>query len=311
MKLRIGTRKSDLAQTQSKTVLKQLADKGIQGELVLIDSSGDKDRKTPLYETDGSQPGVFTKELEDALIDGRIDLAVHSLKDLPTEVRTELMVAAVSVREDAGDTLLIHTEHSAPSLPLGIALGSRIGTSSLRREAQLLAVRPDLRVQPLRGNVPTRLKKVEKFEISATVLANAGLNRLKLDLSHVIAVSLSAELFVGAPGQGALGLETRTDVPPKLRKALSELNDAKASAETGLERKLLRELEGGCTLPFGARAKWLGNDLFELRAFLGIVEPNGDQAAVRKWLAFERFHGEGAEAGLIKEALAYFRGRMK
>ena len=311
MKLRIGTRKSDLAQTQSKTVLEQLAAKGLPGELVFIESSGDKDRKTPLYETQSSQAGVFTKELEEALVDGRIDLAVHSLKDLPTQVRDGLLVAAISVRENSGDTLLINPEHSAPSLPLGIALGSRVGTSSLRREAQLLAVRSDLRVLPLRGNVPTRVKKVEKFEFSATVLANAGLNRLKLDLSKVVAIPLALEQFVGAPGQGALGLETRSDLHPKLGKALLELNNVKAAAETTLERKLLRELEGGCTLPFGARAKALGNDLFELRAFLGVIEPNADEKAPRKWRSFERFHGEGTEAGLLKEALAYFRGRMK
>ena len=308
MKLRIGTRKSDLAQTQSSFVMAILKSRGLDGELVFIESSGDRDRKTPLYETGGFSPGVFTKELEEALLKNRIDLAIHSLKDLPTQCPDGLKVAAVGFRENAGDSLLINPLAADSSITLGIALNAKVGTSSLRREAQLLAVRPDLKVQSLRGNVPTRVKKAISGDFSGVVLANAGLKRLNLDLSKVVRVELPPDQFIGAPGQGALALETRVELPSPLAAHLSELNDEKAAAETGLERKLLRELEGGCTLPFGARAKGLGNGLFILWAFLGILEEEKGQ---RTWKSFERFHGEGSQENLLKEAMAFFRGRMK
>jgi len=307
VELRIGTRKSDLAQTQSTTVMQALKVLGINGALVFIESSGDKDRKTPLYESDGTQPGLFTKELEDALLDDRIDLAVHSLKDLPTQSPPGLEVAAITRREDAGDTLLIHPQFHVPANLLGLADGATVGTSSLRREAQLLAIRPDLKVVPLRGNVPTRIKKVSTNDVAATVLANAGLNRLRADLSQVAVVALAAEDFVGAPGQGALALETRVGIPSALKNKIAELNCEKAAGETILERKLLRELEGGCTLPLGVKAKWLGDGLYDLRAFLGVVEKN---SSPRRWKSFERFHGQGTESSLLGEALGFFRGRM-
>ncbi len=308
MKLRIGTRKSDLAQTQSGMVLGLLKSNGLEGELVFIESSGDKDRKTPLYESDGSQPGLFTKELEEALLKNRIDIAVHSLKDLPTQCPQGLKVSAVGFRENGGDSLLINPQSTDANLPLGIATGAKVGTSSLRREAQLLAVRPDLKIESLRGNVPTRVNKAISGQIAAVVLANAGLNRLNLDLSKVVQVELPPEQFIGAPGQGALALETRVELPSAVALVLAKLNDERAATETGLERMLLRELEGGCTLPFGAKAKGLGNGLFILWAFLGILEKDTKE---RKWKSFERFHGEGTQENLLKEALTFFRGRMK
>ncbi len=300
---RIGTRKSDLAQTQSTTVMNQLKALGLEGELVFIESSGDKDRKTPLYENSGAVPGLFTKELEEALADNRIDLAVHSLKDLPTLQPKGLEVLAITKRENAADTLLVHPKFFAPERPLRLAEGATVGTSSLRREAQLLAVRPDLKVVPLRGNVPTRLKKVVDNAVNATVLAQAGLNRLGLDLSAVGVYALPPEEFVAAPGQGALALETRTGLPSNIKAIIAQLNDEKAFGETTLERKLLRELEGGCTLPLGVRAKWKEKDVYELRAFLGVIEKGAEP---RNWKSFPRFHAEGISANLLKEAMAFF-----
>ena len=306
MVLRIGTRKSDLAQTQSTTVMEALKALGLDGKLVLIESTGDKDRKTPLYESaGGSSAGLFTKELEEALLEDRIDLAVHSLKDLPTVCAKGLEVAAVTKRENAADTLLINRNFHAPDKRLGLAEGATVGTSSLRREAQLLAVRPDLKIVPLRGNVPTRVKKAADNAVNATVLAQAGLNRLNLSLSTVAVFNLPPDDFVGAPGQGALALETRTGLPSAVKAIISQLNDEKAFGETTLERKLLRELEGGCTLPLGVRAKWKASGIYELRAFLGVVEPDAEP---RKWKAFERFHGEGTPENLLVEAMKFFGG---
>lgn len=264
-RLVIGTRGSLLARTQSEWVAAQLRAQWPDCEVVIehISTRGDKIRDVPLARIGGK--GLFTKELEIALLDGRIDLAVHSLKDLPTELPEGLAIGAVPVREDPRDALVSRTGASVDQLPRG----ARVGTSSLRRRLQLLAYRPDLEVVDLRGNVPTRLRRVSAGELDAAVLAAAGLHRL--GESGAITQELPPEIMLSAVGQGALGIEIRAG-DERVAALVAFLHNAVAAAEVTAERSLLAALGGGCQTPVGALGRVDGE---RLRLYAGVCDPDG------------------------------------
>lgn len=261
--LRLGTRGSALARWQTEHAIACLAERnaGIGAEMRILKTRGDVDRSTPLPAIGGS--GLFTEELERALRDGEIDAAVHSLKDLPIESPTGLVVGAVFGRRNPGDVLVSRNGETLAGLPQGAV----VGTSSMRRRAQLLAVRPDIVVRPIRGNVETRIGKVDSGEYDAAVLAAAGLDRLSL--SSRVAEQLDLEIFLPAPGQGALAVQCRAD-DENVRTLLATIDDARLRAATEAERGFLAGLGGGCSLPVAALAEPTGDDLL-LRGFVGAV----------------------------------------
>lgn len=243
--LRIGTRRSRLALKQTALVREELRRHSIATEVIEITSEGDVDATTPLPSF-GSR-GVFTDALERALMEGGIDAAVHSLKDLPVEQAPGLFVAAVCLREDPRDVLVAPGPATIESLPRG----ARVGTCSLRRSAQLLAVRPDLVTVPLRGNVDTRIKRVLAGDYDAIVLAAAGVHRLAL--SRHISQYLPLDLVLPAPGQGAIALQCRTS-DRTAATALALLDDSRVHAAVDAERTFLETLGGGCGAPVAAYA---------------------------------------------------------
>ena len=247
--IRLGTRGSQLALRQSNMVADQLRNLGNQVELITIKTEGDQSQAS-LAQIGGQ--GVFTKRLQTALLDGEIDLAVHSLKDLPTVPADGLKIAAVPEREDVRDALVLNAKTTANSFS-ELPSGARIGTGSTRRKAQLLYLRKDVVVCDIRGNVDTRLGKLDSGEFDAVVLAAAGLNRLGLE--HRISFLFSREAMLPAVGQGALGLETRSDDDATIS-ALSKLNASRSHAEVLAERAMLRELGAGCMAPVGVATHW-------------------------------------------------------
>lgn len=246
--IKIGTRMSELALRQARMVQSALADKGVESELVTFKTVGDK-RLDEALSAIGAK-GLFTKEIETALLKGKIDVAVHSLKDLPTESPDGLTVAAVLKREDPRDVLVVNGRVLAETLE-ELPPGSRVGTSSLRRRAQLLARRPDLEVAELRGNVPTRLKKIDEGRVHAAILAAAGLHRLGAQ-QHITSY-LDAPQWLPAAGQGAIAVQTRTS-DANMRGLCDSLNDLPTMRAVHAERAFLAALEGGCQVPIGALA---------------------------------------------------------
>jgi len=239
--MKLGTRGSQLATWQAEWVRDRLAAQGMRAEIVIIKTRGDAEVDRPLHELEGK--GFFTKEIEEALLDGRIDVAVHSLKDLPTTLPAGLALGAIPARHDPREAL-VHVR-SLSDLPAG----ARVGTSSLRRIAQVRFLRPDLEVVPLRGNVPTRVRKVETHDgLDAALLAIAGLERLGLGGKGAVIDPFDV---MPAPGQGALGIEIR-DNDKATRKALQPLHDAASAAAVSAERALLAALGGGCQAPVAA-----------------------------------------------------------
>lgn len=246
-KLTIATRGSNLALAQADWVsgeLKRLQP-GLEVELVVIKTTGDKIIDVPLAKVGGK--GLFVKEIEDALLEGRADLAVHSMKDMPSELPEGLILTAVSEREDPRDVLIARRAASIEELPQG----AKVGTSSLRRQAQLLARRPDLEIVPIRGNVDTRLRKLAQEGLDAIILAAAGLNRLGLD--QVERSPIPTSTMLPAVGQGALGLETRQD-DADTRALVSGLNHTDTAVAVSAERAFLARLEGGCQVPIAGHA---------------------------------------------------------
>jgi hydroxymethylbilane synthase len=244
--LRIGSRGSQLALWQANHVAALLRARGRAVEIEIIHTTGDKITDVALAKV--GTKGMFTKEIEEALAAGQVDLAVHSLKDLPTELPPGFELAAVTKREDARDAFCSRLYAEIEDLPKG----ARVGTSSLRRQAQLKAIRSDLDVHPLRGNVDTRLRKLEQGEYDAIILASAGLHRLgKTDLLRQI---IPAEIMCPAAGQGALAIEIRAG-DEAMRNHLAFLDDPAARAATTCERALLSRLGGGCQVPIGAYAE--------------------------------------------------------
>jgi hydroxymethylbilane synthase len=245
-RLRIGSRGSQLALWQAHHISALLRERGHEVEIEIIKTTGDKITDVALAKV--GTKGMFTKEIEEALAEGRIDLAVHSLKDLPTELSQGFEIAAVTTRENPRDVFCSDKYASIGNLPRA----ARVGTSSLRRQAQLKAVRPDLDIYPLRGNVDTRLRKLEAGEYDAIILAAAGLNRL--GKTQLVRQVIPAEVMCPAAGQGALGIEIRAG-DSITRQHLAFLDDAAARSTTTCERALLNRLGGGCQVPIGAFAE--------------------------------------------------------
>ncbi len=281
----MGTRKSLLATTQTSIVADALrASSGREVELVGVTTEGDVSAE-PLAQIGGT--GVFVSALRDRLLDCSIDVAVHSLKDLPTTDAPGLVIGAVPLRQDPRDVMVTRDGCRLVDLPVG----ARVGTGSPRRMAQLLALRPDLAVTPIRGNIETRLRKVTGGEVDAVVLARAGLARLGwLDADGYVCEVLDPDVMLPAPGQGALAVECRTDgtggapgaAPGTLVELLSALDHPASRAAAAAERTVLAVLEGGCSAPVGAFAQVLGEGSTEvLHLTATVVSIDGTQA-VRK-----------------------------
>jgi hydroxymethylbilane synthase len=272
-RLKIGTRSSALAVWQTERVRFLLRASGYETERVEIKTTGDLTPDIPLARI-GSR-ALFTKQIDDALLEGRIDLAVHSLKDLPTELPTGIIIAAVSAREDARDALV----GRGPLRWSDIPREAVIATSSLRRRAQLLNSRPDLRVVDLRGNVDTRLAKLDaQPEWSGIVLATAGL--VRLGAVHRIGERLPPEVMLPAPGQGALAVTVRVDDPEVHRAVRRAVHDSTTSVEVAAERAFLRRLEGGCQVPVAAFARLEGTAPESTLRLRGRVISLGGERAV-------------------------------
>jgi hydroxymethylbilane synthase len=244
--VRIGTRASELALRQARLVEAALVARGVKCELVTFKTKGDKNLDQPLSEIGAK--GLFTQEIETALSKGKIDCAVHSLKDLPTDSPDGLEIIARLEREDPRDVLVVNRITGAENLD-DLPAGSRVGTSSLRRRAQLMDKRPDLEVVELRGNVPTRLSKVESGKVHAAILAAAGL--IRLEVQQRITAFLDPTTWIPAPGQGAIAIQARID-DDRMKALLLPLNHEATSIATRAERAFLAALEGGCQVPIGA-----------------------------------------------------------
>jgi hydroxymethylbilane synthase len=297
--VRIGTRASALALAQSGWVRDALAGRGLKAELVPIATSGDESRGA-----DAADPGDksrFTREIEQALLAGDVDLAVHSAKDVPGELPDGLAIVAVPPRADARDALC-GAAGSLDDLPVGAV----VGTSSLRRRAQLLALRPDLELRELRGNVDTRLRRLADGDYDALVLAAAGLARLGREEGAPVAI----ETMTPAPGQGCLVIQARSD-DARAADATEPLTDRAALVALTAERALVTGVEASCDTPVGAHARAGRDSVLELRAFAGLpdgsawvqdsVEGDPAEPAELGWLASERLLAAGARE-LLDEA---------
>ena len=247
-KITIGSRGSDLALWQANHVKRQLENLGHTVEIKVIITQGDAIQHLSFDKLEGK--GFFTKEIETALLEKSIDLAVHSHKDLETNPPAGLVIAAVSEREDPSDLLLITKSKVDTTQPWNLALNASIGTSSARRKSQILRFRNDLNISDLRGNVPTRIQKLRDGNYDAIVLAKAGVDRLQLDLSEFFVEVLNPTEFVPAPAQGVLGLQIRED-DTRMAEIMQHLNHTDVAKHIGVERKVLNLLDGGCQLPLG------------------------------------------------------------
>ena len=309
MMIRIGTRGSALAIAQTGWVKQRLEEKhsGLRVEIVTIKTSGDRFLNTPIKAIGGK--GIFVKEIEEALLRREIDLAVHSMKDLPTEIADGLTIAAVPEREDSRDVLVSGVDTLFEHLPAG----ARIGTGSLRRRAQLLHCRSELSVQSIRGNVDTRLRKLDQGEFDALVMAAAGLKRLGLESR--IGEYLPDAICLGAVAQGALALESRDNDP--VIASVAFLHDPPTALEIMAERSFLRRLGGGCQIPVGARA-WIDGNRLRLmgvvadpdgrRLFREEMESPAEQAERLGQTLAERLLALGADEVLGAESRSAVRG---
>jgi hydroxymethylbilane synthase len=262
--VRIASRGSQLALWQAEWVGARLAERGVRSEIEVIRTTGDRILDVPLARI--GDRGLFTKEIDEALLEARAELAVHSLKDVPTRVPEGLVIAAVTEREDPRDVLISRqgTDWRLETLPAG----ARVGTSSLRRRSQLRRMRPDVEVLDLRGNLNTRLAKLDAGEYDAIILAAAGVVRLgwQLRISQILPV----DLWLPAVGQGALGVMVRSD-DDATRELIADLHHPGTAAAVGAERSFLRALEGGCQVPIGAAAL-LDGDRLSLDGFVADLE---------------------------------------
>lgn len=263
-KIVIGTRGSQLALWQANWVKSELErlHTGLSCELLVIKTKGDKILDVPLAKVGGK--GLFVKEIEEALLDGRIDMAVHSMKDMPADLPAGLKIGAIPEREDPRDALVSKNGLTFEKLPMG----ARVGTSSLRRSAQLLAKRPDLQIETLRGNINTRLKKVTEGDLDAIILAAAGLKRL--GMGEHITECLDPSIMLPAVGQGALCIESREN-DERIDAALTPLNHPATRVTVLAERAFLNTLEGSCQIPVGAFAETDGKSL-TLRGLVAEVD---------------------------------------
>lgn len=282
--LRIGSRGSQLAMWQANYVASQLRERGHAVAIEIIKTTGDKIIDVALAQVGAK--GMFTKEIEEALTSRHIDLAVHSLKDLPTEVAPGYEIAAILPREDSRDVLVSAKFHSLTELPES----AHIGTSSLRRQAQLKAVRPDVRISHLRGNVDTRLRKLETGEYDAIILAAAGLKRL--GKTELVREPLDPMIMCPAAGQGALAIEIRKD-NVRTKEAVSFMDDQPSRATAACERAVLKGLGGGCQVPIGAYARMEKNKLVLLAI---VASPDGSRVI--------RQHGSGEDPDVLGSEVA-------
>ncbi|MEN4099186.1 MAG: hydroxymethylbilane synthase [Anaerolineaceae bacterium] len=292
--VKIGTRKSRLATWQAECIGQMLAQRwpDLQYSLELFDTTGDRIPDQPLPEIGGK--GLFTQELEDALQRGDIHLVVHSLKDLPVEESPGLAMAAIPPRESAGDVLVSGRGYTLETLPKG----ARVGTSSLRRSAQLLHRRPDLEIRPLRGNIDTRIRKAYQGEYDAIVLAAAGVNRLGLQAQ--VTEELSLQVMLPAPGQGALAVQCRSD-NAALLSLLQAIDHAETRAAVLAERAFLQGLGGGCSAPVAAYG-FVEAGLLHLE---GLVASRDGREVIRIRHSMAMAAGEPGQPGiwLAKQAL--------
>jgi hydroxymethylbilane synthase len=278
--LRLGTRGSDLALWQANRVAGLINKRlGTECTIEIVKTRGDKIQDVAFRKMEGK--GFFTKELQDALIDDHVDLVVHSLKDLPTEEPEGLEIVAIPERAQPNDLLLarrdlLETNHANP---LGLPADAVLGTSSLRRAAQALALDPRIRVRALRGNVPTRIRKLRDGDYDSILLAAAGVRRLELDLADLECVELPPEVMLPAPGQGALAIETRAGDP--MTQVLTDLHDPCVARCVEAERRLLKLLGGGCHLPLGCLASEEESGL-RLQAVLGEIDDEITNATVSR-----------------------------
>lgn len=249
--LRIGTRGSKLALWQAEFTQAELRRVGVESELVIIKTKGDLVQHLSFDKMEGK--GFFTKEIEDALLRGDVDLAVHSMKDLPTSQPEGLVITAVSYRDNPADLLIIRPEAVVPGQIFKLKPGAAVGTSAARRKAQMRYFRPDVELKDLRGNVPTRVEKLRRGEYDAIFLAAAGVGRLGLDLAGLEIIELNPREFVPAPAQGVLAWQTHRDDLPT-RRILKQIHHPEISAVTNVERRVLQLLDGGCQLPLGVHA---------------------------------------------------------
>lgn len=289
--IRLGSRGSNLAMWQAESIRSAIeSETGKRVEITRIRTTGDMILDVPLARVGGK--GLFVKEIEDALLTGRIDLAVHSMKDVPTDLPPGLEIAAITRREDPRDAFLSLAHPRFQDLPRG----AKVGTSSLRRQTQLLAVRPDLQIESLRGNLGTRIRKMEEGLFDAIILAAAGLKRLGWEgkITHY----LPEEVSLPAIGQGALGVEIRSD-DRDTRQAVSFLDDRDTSLAVRAERGFLKRLEGGCQVPIAAHGRMEGDGIL-LRGMVG--RPDGSNV-VRGSLAGSASDPEALGVALAEQLL--------
>lgn len=322
--LRIATRGSDLALWQARFVATELASRNVQTTLVIIKTEGDTVQNLPLSQVDGT--GFFTKEVERALVAGEADVAVHSFKDLPTAVditdsATELCIAAVPQRAPTADILLFRRQLHDPQMVTGLKAGSRVGTSSRRRLAQLLCLRPDLTIVDIRGNVPTRLGRIHDNNaaggpgaVDAVILAEAGLGRLGLmpakDDPKTTFHRFSSDEMVPAASQGALALQTRRQ-NEEVRAQLATLHHADTALAVNIERRLLSRFGGGCHLPLGVLAE--REQAGGWRVLSTVAAPDGSEWMASRQVADDKPDAiasmiDAAHAELLEQGAARYLG---
>lgn len=297
MKIRIGTRGSDLALWQAYETRDRLEKQGVEVEIIIIKTQGDKIQHLSFDKMEGK--GFFTKEIEEKLLNNEIDLAVHSHKDLETDQPDGLVISAVSERENPSDILLIKKNCVDSSQLFNLKQNSVVGTSSARRKSQLEFFRPDIEIIDLRGNVPTRIDKLRTGKYDAIMLAKAGVDRLKLDVSDLHTETLNPQEFIPAPAQGVLGWQTREDDLDTIQ-FVRKLNNPVVAKRIQVERGILNACSGGCQLPLGAFC--LGLD--QLQLWVSYASKIGSP--------LNRFKLEGNDPeAVIKEAMEIINSEKK
>jgi len=255
-KIKIGTRGSKLALWQAYHTQAQLKALGVDAELQIIKTQGDKIQHLSFDKIEGK--GFFTKELEDALLLGEVGMAVHSMKDMPTTQPDGLVLAGVSYRENPADWLLVRPSAVEEGQLFNLKKKAVVGTSSARRKAQILDFRKDIELKDIRGNVPTRINKLREGDFDAIILAGAGISRLELDVTDLKVVKFNTKEFISAPAQGVLTYQCcESDL--ETRRLIKQLHRAEISAVTNVERKILKLMGGGCHMPLGAYCEQDGN----------------------------------------------------
>ena len=301
-RLTIGTRGSDLALYQSNFIKSVLVkDHKCDTDIKIIKTAGDKLDSLSFDKMEGK--GFFTKELEEALLSGEIDLAVHSLKDLMTTQPVGLKLGAAGYRADRRELLLINKKTRVAEGLIPVKAGGIIGTSSARRKCQIAAANPALKIEDLRGNVPTRVRKLREGHYDAIIIAAAGVSRLGLDISDFEAIYLDPQQFLPAPAQGVLGIQIR-EGDASVESVVSMLGSKKEMAEAMLERGLLARFDGGCSLPLGVYSEERGG-MMTLAAVLGIRDGDG-------WSGLERYSCTGRDtSAVIEEVFENLSRKMK